>query len=117
MDARARGRESFTHLPRDGSKIGRLPNAHELHSRRTAADHGASFLWFVGISDDGIFRAHLALWHAARFHVFRGLPAPARHRRDSRLGAIAFSVRRTWARILRWNPSFRTCRLAQRISS
>src|SRR5581483_4437419 len=49
----------------------------------------ASLLRLLGISDHGIFRAHIALWNAAGLHVLCGLSAPARYWSDSRLGTVA----------------------------
>ena len=49
--------------------------------------HGASVLRLLGLSDDRLLRADQPLRHAAGPHVPDRLPAPARHRRDPRLGA------------------------------
>src|SRR3954467_774832 len=100
MDARARGREPLPYLSRDGAETRRLYHAHEFHSRGTAAHHGASVLRLVGIPDDRIFRPDFALRNAAGFHVFCGLPSPARYLRDSRLGAVTLSGRRARAGVL-----------------
>ena len=70
-------------------RLAEYVQAHEFHPRGIAAHHGASVLRFLGLSDHGIFRAHFALRHAAGFHVPGRLPAPARHWRDSGLGAVA----------------------------
>ena len=85
----------FPQLPRIGPCAGGLPQRSGLHACRTDAHHRAPFLRLMGISDDGLFRAHCALRHAAGFDVLRRSSAPARHRRDSRLGAVALSRRRS----------------------
>ncbi len=46
-----------------------------IHARRTHAHHRASVLRLVGLSNDGIFRAHGALRHPAGFDVLRRSPA------------------------------------------
>ena len=63
-----------------------------IHSRRVPARDGAPFLRFLGIPDHRLLRAHVPLRHAAGLHVPGRLPAPARHRRDSRLGARRTSL-------------------------
>ena len=62
-----------------------------LHARRADADHRASVLRLVGLPDHRLLRADRALRHAAGLHVPRRHAAPARHRRDPRLGAVALS--------------------------
>ncbi len=88
-----------------------------IHSCRVSAGDGASVLRFVGISDHRIFRSDVALRHAAGLHVPGGLPAPARHRRDSRLGSVALPFRRARARVFRRHASLRTRRFAPGIPS
>src|SRR5579872_4674546 len=104
MDARSRGAQSPAHIPRNRPQAGGLRPATGLHPRRTASDYGASVLRVLGIPDHRLFRSHSALWHSAGFHVLRGLSAPARHWRDSRLGAIALPFRRSRTCLLRRNP-------------
>ena len=76
-------------------EIGRLLVEHVrengLHPRRADAGHRASVLRLVGLPDHRLFRADRALRHAAGFDAPDRRPASARHRRDSRLGAVAFS--------------------------
>ena len=60
-----------------------------LHPRRAAAGHRASVLRLVGLPDHRLLRADRALRHAAGLHVPGRHAAPARHRRDPRLGAVA----------------------------
>ena len=40
-----------------------------IHARRVLAGHGASLLWFLGLSSHGILCSDTALWHAARLYV------------------------------------------------
>ena len=85
-------------LPRAGARAGRLRGRHGLHPRRADADHRASVLRLVGLPDHRLLRADRALRHAAGLHVLRRPPAPARHRRAARLGALALSrpTRTAW---------------------
>ena len=87
----ARRRRRASHVPRDRGAARRLRRANGLHARRADADHRASVLRLVGLPDDRLFRADRALRNAAGLHVPRRRPAPARHRRDPRLGAVALS--------------------------
>ena len=86
-------------------RLAEYVDQHGLHPRRIPARDGASVLRLLGISDHGLLRAHLALRHAAGFHVPGRLPAPARHRRDSRLGPVALPFRRARPRLLRRHAS------------
>ena len=63
--------------------------AHGLHARRADAGQRAPVLRLVGLPDHRLLRADAPLRHAAGLHVLRRPPAPARHRRDPRLGAVA----------------------------
>ncbi len=65
-----------------------------------------------GYQVTGYLRADLALRHAAGLHVLGRPSAPARHRRDSRLGAVALSERRARPRLLRRHASLRARRSA-----
>src|SRR5438552_17085119 len=89
LGANPRGRQSLADLSRNGATAGRVRGADEFHSRRTAAHHGTSVLRVVGVSDHWILRADFTLWHAAGFHVLRGLSPPTRDWSDPRLGAFA----------------------------
>src|SRR5262245_29449672 len=93
MDARTRGAQPPVDLSRDGTAAGRLCSANVFHPRRTAARDGTSVLWFMGVSDDGIFCANGALRITPGFHVPGRLPASAWHWSNSRLGAFSFSFR------------------------
>ena len=64
--------------------------AARLYPRRDHAHHGASLLWLVGLSGNRLFRAHLALRHAARLHVARRSLASRGDWRRARLAAGAF---------------------------
>ena len=87
-----------------------------LHARRADADHRASVLRLVGLPDDRLLRADRALRHAAGSHVLRRSPAPERHRRDSRLGALALSHRRARPDLLRRHAPVRARRSAPGLS-
>ena len=86
--------------------------AHGLHARRVAAGDGAPVLRLVGLPDDRLLRADQPLRHAAGLHVPGRLPAPARHRRDPRLGAVALPHRRARPRLLRRHAPLRARRSA-----
>ena len=58
-----------------------------LHARRADAGDGASVRRLVGLPGDRLLRADVALRHARRLPRVRRRAAPARHRRDPRLGA------------------------------
>ncbi len=90
----ARRRQPPADLSRDRAAARRVRARAGLHARRADAGHRASVLRLVGLPDDRLLRADGALRHAAGLHVSRRHPAPARHRRDSRLGAVAFPHRR-----------------------
>ena len=107
VDAGAGRAQPAADLSRDGAAAGGIRGPHGIHPRGIPARDGASVLRFVGISDHRLFRAHVALRHAAGFHVPGGLPAPARHRRDSRLGAFALPFRRARAGLFRRHASVR----------
>ena len=90
---------------------------HGLHPRRAPAGHGAPVLRLVGLPDHRLLRAHQPLRHAAGLHVPRRHPAPARHRRDPRLGAVALSRRRARPRLLRRHAPLRARRPAPGLPS
>ena len=117
VDARAGRRQPLAELSRAGAQAGRLRERAGLHPRRVHAGHGASVLRLVGLPGHRLLRAQQPLRHAAGLHVPGGLPAPARHRRDSRLGAVALSQRRARAGLLRRHASVRARRSAQGLSS
>src|SRR5437660_581732 len=89
VDARARRGRAVADVPRAGAAPGRLLPAAWFHARRVPAGDGAPVLRLVGLPDDWLLCADEPLRHAAGLHVPGGLPAPARHRRDPRLGAVA----------------------------
>ena len=100
-------RQSLAHLSRAGRRSWPTTSQRDgLHPRRIDADHGASVLRLLGLSDDGLLRADQPLRHAAGLHVPHRSPAPARHRRDSRLGAVPLSARRARPRA---TSTARTC--------
>ncbi len=117
LDASAGRRQPAADLSRNRAAPGGICEADEFYPRGADAHHGASVLRVLGISDDGIFRAHLALRHAAGFHVPGGLPAPERHWSDSGLGAVALPYRRPRPGLFRRHASVRACRRAQGFSS
>src|SRR6266481_4763258 len=82
-----------------------------------AAGDGASVLRLLGLPGHRLLRAQQPLRHAAGLHVLRRAPAPARHWRDPRLGAVALPERRTRPRALRRHAPVRTRRPAPGISS
>ena len=96
---------SWARVPEDGNRVAdvsrdraaarRAREAARLHARRAAAGDGASVLRLVGIPGQRLLRADVALRHAGRFPLLRRHAAPARHRRDARLGAGALSRRTT----------------------
>src|SRR5579872_3845334 len=117
MDARARGAQSSAQLPGNGATPRAVHRPDGIHPRRIPSGDGASVLWLLGISDDRLFRTDISLRHPSGLHVSGRLPAPARHRRDPRLGTLALSFRRARPRLLRWHTSLRARRLAPGISS
>ena len=88
----------------------RLLRRHGVHARRTAPDHGASVLWVVGVSDDGLLRSHRSLRPTRGRDGARRHAASSWHRRDPRLGTVALPDRRGVTRLLRRNPSVRARR-------
>ncbi len=103
-------RRQVHELSRARSCARRLSERSRIHPRRVDADHRASFLRIVGLSDHRLFRAHRALRHAAGSDVFHRAPAPQGNRRDSRLGPVTFSERCARSRRLRRHSSVRACR-------
>ena len=97
---------------REGAR--RLRGRSRVHARRADADPRASVLRFVGLSGDRLLRADLALRLAGRLPLVRRLPAPARARRDPRLGARALPARRLGAGALRRHRALRARRPAPR---
>ena len=87
---------SFPQLSGTGACAGRLSERSGVHACRTDADHRASLLRLLGLSDHRLFRADRPLRHAAGSHVLRRSPASAGHRRHPGLGAVAFSDRCAW---------------------
>src|SRR6185369_16516007 len=109
MDACAGGEQPLAHLPRNRATPRRVSEWDELHARGTPATDGASVLRLVGISNYRVLCAHGTLWHTAGFHVSGRLSSSTWNWRDPRLGAVALSVRRARARILRRHAPVRTC--------
>ena len=97
----------MAHVPRDGAAARGLRRVHGIHARRAAADHRASVRRLVGLPDHRLLRADEPVRRAARSHVPHRHAAPARHRRDPRLGARALPARRTRTRLLRRHASLR----------
>ncbi len=91
LAARAGGGPPLADLPRDGAAAGRVREVTGLHPRRVPAGDGAPLLRLLGLPDHRLLRPDQPLRHAAGFHVPGRLPAPARHRRDPGLGALALS--------------------------
>jgi len=78
---------------RNSYRVGRICERDGLYTRRVPAGHGAPILWLLGLSDRRIFCPLSPLWKLSGFYVFDRLPSPQRYRRDTGLGAIAFSFR------------------------
>ena len=108
------GGQPLADLPgaREGAR--RLRGRSRVHARRADADPRASVLRLVGLSGDRLLRADLPLRLAGRLPLVRRLPAPARARRDPRLGARALPARRLGARALRRHRALRARRPAPR---
>src|SRR5439155_6229205 len=117
MDAGPGRAQPPANISRNGASAGGICAAYGLHACGVSAGDGASPLRIMGISDHRIFCADIALWDSARFYVSGGLPASARHWRDSRLGSVSLPFCRARARVLRRHAFVRACRLTQRISS
>ena len=92
MAPRARRRPAL--VPCGGAAARRIRVLARLHARRADAGHRAPVLRLVGIPNHRLLRADRALRQAAGLHVSRRRPASGRHRRDPRLGAVAFPGRR-----------------------
>ena len=92
----------------------RLPRRDRLHPRRAAAGRRAPVRRVVGLPGHVVLRADRALRHPRRLPVVRRPPAPARLRRDRRLGARALPARRVGAREVRRHPALRARRPAPR---
>ena len=71
----------------------------------------------MGLPDHRLLRADAPLRHAAGPHVPRRHAAPARHRRDPRLGAVALPARRARPRLLRRHAPLRARRPAPGLPS
>ena len=88
--AQARRRQPLAQLPRARARSSAdYATRAGLHARGAAAGDGASVLRLLGLPGHRLLRADRALRHAAGLHVPGRSPAPARHRRHPRLGAIA----------------------------
>ena len=108
--ARRRKHDARLARPRRGAAA--LPEGRGLHARRIHAGHGASVLRLVGLPDDGIFCADLALRLARGFYGARRRAAPRGHRRDTRLGSVALPDGRARPRALRRHRALRAQRPA-----
>ena len=93
-------------------RIGPVRRGPRLHPRGVPAADGAPLLRLLGLSDDRLLCADQPLWDAARLDVPDRLPAPARHRRDPRLGALALHHRRARTGLFRRHAPLRTRRSA-----
>src|SRR5262249_9853300 len=107
VDASSRGARTLARLSRAGATSGGPRRAPGLHPRGAAADNGAPFLRFVGLSDHWLFRADQPLRHASGLYVPDRLPPPAEDRGDPGLGAVALSKRPSRAWLFRWDPPLR----------
>ena len=96
-----------TQLRRHRRRAGRPRRGSRLHPRRAAAGHGAPVLRIVGLPDHRVLRAHEPLREPARPDAHGRPPAPARHRRDPRLGAVALPHRRVRTGRLRRHAAVR----------
>ena len=114
---RSRGGQPVADLSRARARAGRLRDANEFHARGVVAGHGASILRLLGLSGHRLFRPHRPLRDAAGSDVPDRSPAPARHRRDPRLGALALPGRRAWAGLFRRHLSVRARRSAAGLPS
>ena len=101
LAAGAGGGRPLPHLPGTGPPPGRARPAPGLHPRGIHAGHGAPLLRLLGLPDHRLLRPHQPLRHPPGFHVSRGLPAPARHRRHPGLGALPLPGGRARPRLLR----------------
>ncbi len=117
LDAQPGRGQPLVQLSRTRAPPRRLRQRTRLHSRRVHAHHGAPLLRLLGLSGHRILRAQQPLRHAAGLHVPGGLPAPAWHRRHSRLGAFALPQRPARPRLLRRHAPLRARRSAQGVSS
>ena len=86
--------ETFPNYRSVADELADYCKRHGLHARGAAAHHGVPLRRLLGLSGDGLFRAHEPLRHAAGLHVLRGQAAQRRHRRHHRLGARALPARR-----------------------
>ncbi len=92
---------------------GPLRQAYGLHASPVDASDGTSFRRFVGLPSSRLLRAHVALWPAARLHVFRRPLPPGRYRRHHRLGSSPLPERRARPGLLRRHCPLRTRRSTQ----
>ena len=93
VGARARGRQSVSHLRRAGAPARAVREGDGLHAHRAAAGHGAPVLGILGLPGARLLRADQPLRHAGRLQAVRRRLPPGRPRRDSRLGAGPLSRR------------------------
>ncbi len=91
--------------------LAQYARADALHARRAPADRGVSVRGVLGLPDDRVLRADVAVRHAAGLHVPRGRAAPGRHRRHPGLGPVALPVGRARPGLLRRHAPLRARRL------
>ena len=110
-------RRTDAELPRDRPAAGGVCPRPRLHPRRAPARDGAPLLRIVGLPADRLLRPDEPLRNAAGPHVPDRPPAPARGRRDPRLGPVALPVRRARPRFLRRQLRLRARRSRARRTS
>ena len=117
LAARARGWQSLAQLSRARAAAGRLRRS--TWASRTSSSCPS---WSIRSTAPGAIRSPATLRRpraTARRRIFMYLidqPAPARHRRDSRLGAVALPERRARPCVLRRHASLRARRSAPGLS-
>ena len=112
LGADSRGQRALPLVPRARRDPHSVRQGDGLHPHRAAAGDGAPVLGVVGLSGDRLLRADQPLRVAGRLPRVRRCLPPQRHRRDSRLGARAFSQGRARAGAIRRHRALRACRSA-----
>ena len=110
--ARPGGGGPLSDLPRAGRAAGRLCQGDGLHPSSSSCRSWNIRSTARGATRRRLLRADQPLRHAAGLHVPCRLPAPARHRRDPRLGAVALPHRRARPGLLRRHAPLRARRPA-----
>ena len=114
---------SWRRLPDDRNRLLGYRELADQRSPTTSSELGFTHVELMPVTEHpfggswgyqviGVLRAHVALWRARRLPLFRRHAAPARHRRDSRLGAGALPEGRVRARALRRHRAVRAPRSA-----